>query len=164
MIIIIVMIIIMMMIITRGAGVRGGNGGPLSSSSPASLVSDVSSLPGVSTSSMSHTFNNQYLKVWNINLDTTIIFTILLLLCVFIHPSLPRWPGNLEWLGRWAREASPCRGRAQPGRRGGTGRARRLSEEPAELSDANSDVGNCSSSSPPALAAGPRHPARCSCR
>jgi len=41
--------------ITSGAGVRGGNGGPLSSSSPASLVSDVSSLPGVSTSSMSHT-------------------------------------------------------------------------------------------------------------
>ena len=146
MIIIVVIIIIMMMIITRGAGVRGGNGGPLSSSSPTSLVSDVSSLPGVSTSSMSHTFNNQYLLVGNINLDATIIYTILLLLCVFIHPSLPRWPGNLEWLGRWAREASPCRGRAPPGRRGGRGRARTLSEGPVGLTDANSDVGSCSSS------------------
>ena len=56
-----IIVIIIIMMITRGAGVRGGSGGPSSSSSPASLVSEVSSLPGVSTSSMSHTFKNQYL-------------------------------------------------------------------------------------------------------
>ena len=55
--------------ITWGAGVRGGSGGPLSSSSPATSLVSVSSLPGVSTSSMSHTFKISYFEFeqlrWN---------------------------------------------------------------------------------------------------
>ena len=49
-------ITICIFIVTWGAGVRGGRGGPLFSSSPAAKLMSVSSLPGVSTSSMSHTF------------------------------------------------------------------------------------------------------------